>query len=68
MIALVKSIEKGYNEAILQEMAYNSTVLHPNQLQIKGYTPEELEQMYNSLKEILSNNYLQQEPTTKKKK
>jgi ribosomal protein L29 len=68
MVALVKSVEKGYNEAILQEMAYNSTVLHPNQLQIKGYTPEELEQMYNSLKEILSNNYLQQEPTTKKKK
>lgn len=67
-IALTKNIEKGYSEAQLQERANNITNIDPSLLQIDGFTDDELEMMYFSLRDILTDNYSFQQISTNKSK
>lgn len=52
-----RTAEEGYSQALLQEQAYNTAEEDPSTLKINGFTDEELEKIYLSLKNILATQY-----------
>lgn len=56
-IILTNGLETGYRQALLQERLHNSSNIDPNTLIIDGFTEEELNEMYISLKQILKDKY-----------
>lgn len=56
-VALANGIEKGYAQAQLQEKVFNASAINPASLAIEGFTEDELQKIYQSLKNILSTGY-----------